>query len=171
MDVRLSRKELDILIKMCQGNWHGLSAAQALETARLRKKLERALRGISRSSAKSKGMVFQREIGRDIAGILGVDFGMGDEALVSSRLSGQHGTDIILRGRAREMFPFDVECKALAASLPYSAWEQAKENSGSSDDRDPLLIYRKTGGDTLAVLAWEVFKGYLGELYEARCLF
>ena len=37
----------------------------------------------------------------------------GDECLIQSRGMGQQGTDVVLYGKARKLFPYGIECKTV----------------------------------------------------------
>jgi len=58
---------------------------------------------------KAKGRKFQQEIAKRISGILGIP--VEKDGDIESRPMGQSGPDVILRGEAKELFPFVVETK------------------------------------------------------------
>jgi hypothetical protein len=119
-------------------------------------KLDRSQRRITYASAKAKGREFQYFIGRKIAALLGVEFGTGDEALVSSRPMGQHGTDIILRGKANDNFPFAVECKATKDLRIVDAIKQAEANTPKG--KYAMVAFRQTGSDPVVIFSWDTFE-------------
>lgn len=61
------------------------------------------------SSAKAKGRKLQQWTARKIAEITKRPYGKDQE--VESREMGQSGVDVKLYAKAKEMFPFSVECK------------------------------------------------------------
>jgi hypothetical protein len=69
---------------------------------------------------------------------------------------GQHGCDVILRGEARDRFPWDVECKASKEIRIADAVKQAESNAG--EGRYPVVVYRQTGSDPVVVMSWDVFE-------------
>lgn len=119
---------------------------------KLIKKLERAEKRITTSSAKAKGRSLQYWVCERIAEIFGVEFNQSnDNCLIHSREMGQHGTDIILRGEIYKKFPFDIECKN-CENLSIVDWvNQARANK--KDDRDWLVVFKKKAiGSTPLIL-------------------
>jgi hypothetical protein len=71
---------------------------------------------------------------------------------------GQHGTDIVLRGKVFDDFPFDIECKS-CESLSIPEWvRQARANK--KENRDWLLVFKKQtiGHEPLVVMEWNTFE-------------
>lgn len=129
----------------------------------LSKKLRRSMETIKPRSAKNKGLSFQKRIASFIGGLIGIDASQDDDSLIQSRLSGQNGTDIILRGEAKDRFPFSVECKNCdRINLP--EWvEQARQNSGKGS---PWLLFihsRPAGQEDLVVMESETFRSIFTE--------
>lgn len=62
---------------------------------------------------------------------------------------GQHGEDIQLSERAREMLPWSIECKNVERLNFWEAFEQAKANCGS---HTPVVIAKRNQKDILCVL-------------------
>jgi len=97
---------------------------------------------ISVTSAKAKGRNLQKWAAQKIADLTGFEFKEEDDALISSRPMGQHGTDVILRGEALKSFPFSIECKSSQQwSLP-AAIKQSKQNTKKNTDW-MLILKRK----------------------------
>ena len=92
------------------------------------------------SSAKGKGLEFQRSIAKDVAEFIGCTYGSDDEAEVFSRPSGHKGVDIGLRGKARHRFPFAIECKAGRSFSFKDSMQQAVANTGKGEL--PLVVHR-----------------------------
>ena len=117
-------------------------------------KLERSLKTIKVRSAKAKGMSFQKDMAEVISGLTGIP--VEKDGLIESRGSGQHGTDIILRGEARELFPYSPECKNQENLNLLDAISQAKENELPNTD---WLIFhrRKTLKEDVVILGLDAF--------------
>ena len=105
----------------------------------LAKKMEH--RKIKVSSAKGKGMSFQRKVCEMLSELICIPYTKDDNSLISPRTSGCNGTDIILRGEARKKFPFACECKASENLSLVSAIEQAKANV--SDEEGYIIFHKK----------------------------
>jgi hypothetical protein len=93
------------------------------------------------SSAKAKGRALQKLICRKISDLLDIEWGPEDDKLIQSRPMGQSGTDVILRGEARDRFKFDIECKSTQQwNLPATI-KQAKSNTGKG--RQWLVVLKR----------------------------
>ena len=68
---------------------------------------------------------------------------------VESRSMGAGGEDIMLSAKARNMFPYSVECKNQESLNVWKAFEQAECNSGVYQ---PLLIIKRNRKEPLAVV-------------------
>ena len=68
---------------------------------------------------------------------------------VESRSMGAGGEDIMLSTKARNMFPYSVECKNQESLNVWKAFEQAEHNSGVYQ---PLLIIKRNRKEPLAVV-------------------
>jgi hypothetical protein len=102
------------------------------------------------SSAKAKGRNLQKWTCEKVAKVLDLPYGYEDDRLIQPRLMGQSGTDVVLRGEAREHFPFDIECKATEKINLYADIEQAKKNT--LNDRIWLLVHKKSRQDPIVVM-------------------
>lgn len=96
---------------------------------------------IKTSSAKSKGRNLQKWACKEISKVTNISWGYEDDKLIQPRLMGQSGVDVVLRGRAEFLFPFDVECKSCEAWSVPSFIRQAKKNK--KKNRDWLLILKR----------------------------
>ena len=105
------------------------------------------------SSRKAKGRNLQQWVCKRISDILGIPWGAEDDKEIQSRPMGQSGTDVILRGKARELFEFDVECKSQETWKMNEFIEQAKSNSS----RNWLLVLKKKNKKPVVVLDASVF--------------
>lgn len=63
---------------------------------------------------------------------------------------GAQGVDVQLSEAARNVFPFDTECKSRASIAVYPYFQQAAENT--SEGRKPLLVIKQNHSEPLAVL-------------------
>lgn len=108
----------------------------------LAKKVDRIKKGITRRSAKQKGMHFQVVVCEWIAKLIGIPFLRGrDESLISARSSGCNGTDVILRGDAKKRFPFAVEVKCQEKLALVDAVLQSMGNK--EEGVDWLIVHRQ----------------------------
>ncbi len=100
------------------------------------------------ASRKGKGREFQQAIRKDLIATLSIE-----EGDILSTAMGQGGCDLYLSPAAREKFPFGVEAKRQERiSLP-EWWEQCEENA-RKEGLTPLLVFRRSREDALAVLRW-----------------
>lgn len=113
------------------------------------------------ASAKAKGRRLQQEIAQKIADITKCIYGKDED--IESRPMGQAGTDVILRGKAKELFPFAVECKACESWSIHSWIDQSKKNKGKFDTW--LLFARRSREKTVVVMDadkfFELYQDYL----------
>jgi hypothetical protein len=136
-------------------------------THALHKKLEKAGKRITTSSARGKGMSFQKWVCTKLSDLLGETYIPGDdESAIASRNSGGNGTDIILRGGARKKFPFSVECKAQESMSLVDAIKQAETNE-TPTMRWMLVHKRKALTSPVVIMAWDVFAELYGRVLKA----
>jgi hypothetical protein len=109
------------------------------------------------SSYKAKGRRLQQWICKQISEITGIDYDQhNDQSLIHSREMGQTGTDIILRGRAQQLFPFSVECKNTESLSLYSAIDQAKSNA--TDKTAWMVVHKKNNSEPIVIMSWQTFQ-------------
>lgn len=124
---------------------------------KLLKQCERAGKPIKTSSAKSKGRDLQQWVCREISEMVSIPYNQGDDdCLIHSREMGQSGTDIVLRGKAKERFKYSVECKNTESLSLYQAIEQCIANT--LPGQDWLIVHKKKGSEPIVVLDWEAFR-------------
>ena len=117
---------------------------------------------ISVQSAKAKGRKLQQWVADKISKL--TDIPWGKDELIASREMGQSGTDIRLIGKAKQLFPFSVECKWQETwSIP-SFIKQAKANQ--QKDTDWLLFCKRNSEDPIVVLDAAVFFKLLKRINE-----
>jgi hypothetical protein len=119
-------------------------------------KLSRSQQRITVSSAKEKGRNLQYWVCTRISELLGIPYVQQDDScLIHSREMGQRGTDIALRGEARDRFPFDIEAKATKQFRIVDAVKQAEANTAAG--RYGMVVHRPTGQQPVVVFSWDTF--------------
>lgn len=105
------------------------------------------------ASRKAKGRRLQQWVCEAISKLTGIPWGPDCE--IASREMGQNGVDVRLIGRAKELFPYSVECKNTEAwSVP--AWiEQARKNT--MDGTDWLIVAGRNHFKPVVIIDAEVF--------------
>lgn len=152
-ELRFNKDERKYLIK-CINNYAG----NTKESKKLINRIEKSMKPIKVSSAKSKGRSLQYWVCERLAKMFNVDFMQSDDnCLIHSREMGQHGTDVITRGFVYDAFKYDIECKA-QENLSLGDWiNQAKANK--KIERDWLLIIKKQSmGEPFVVMDWDAFE-------------
>ena len=105
------------------------------------------------SSAKAKGRRFQQWVALQISKVTGIP--VGKDGDIESRPMGQSGSDIIIRGEAKRLFPYGVECKNQETLSIWKSLLQAEEYG------KPLLFFtRNRTPKYVALRAEEFFKLY-----------
>jgi len=72
---------------------------------------------------------------------------------VRNTSSGAQGEDVQLSPAARELIPFQIECKNLARIAVYKFYEQAKTHG----EHEPLVFIKQNRSDPLVILDARVF--------------
>jgi len=115
---------------------------------------------ISVAAAKAKGRNLQNEICQRIAKIVCIPW--GKDADIEGRPMGQSGVDVCLRGRAKQLFPYSIECK-YQEKWSILAWiKQAIANK--EEGTDWLLFFRKNHSDTYVTMEANTFFSIYNEL-------
>jgi len=149
MTVTINKDESELLLQVLRSFECNTGNSKDEKTAdKLIKRIERAKTPIKPRSAKNKGLEWQKEICQVIADITGEEFDQSkDDCNIHSRESGLSGTDIILRGAAKEKFPYSVECKnCKSISLPM--WISQAESNCDNDNwilfiKSPVITAKK----------------------------
>lgn len=156
--ILLDEKEQELLLACLTNQAPGFTAGEKAMAERIEKRFKRSQTRIAVSSAKSKGREFQKAIATKISELIKMPYDQADDdCLIHSREMGQHGVDIVLRGKAGKLFPFSVECKnSEQLSLP----EFIRQASANSTAERPwlLAIKNKRIPDPIVVLDWETFE-------------
>ncbi len=100
-------------------------------------------------SAKAKGRNLQKWV-RDK--ILATFPGLEQDDVRSTSM-GAGGEDVQLSPAARELFPYQVECKSLAKVAVYNYYEQAKEHGY----HQPVVFVKQNGARPLAIIDADYF--------------
>jgi len=112
------------------------------------------------SSCKAKGRRFQQWVASKIGELLNIE--VVKDGDIESRPMGQSGSDIILRGSAKELFPFGVECKCVENLSIWKALEQANEYG------EPLLFFTRNRTSKYVCLKADKFFELYSELLNYR---
>jgi hypothetical protein len=117
---------------------------------------------ISVASRKAKGRRLQKEIAEYISKTINIPAQKDGD--IESRPMGQAGRDVILRGKAKEMFIFHgIECKARESLNIWQALAQAEEHGGK-----PIVFFKRNRSETYAVVKvddfFELYKLALKEI-------
>ena len=95
-------------------------------------------------SAKAKGRVLQQWV-RDLL-VESLEIHPED---IESRSMGAGGEDLIMSRAARKSFPYSVECKNQEKLNIWSAYDQAKENSGKYT---PIVVLKRNNVKPLVLI-------------------
>lgn len=147
--VGLDTKEIKDLLDALGDKSEGLPAAR---------KLLNSLKTIKTSSAKAKGRKLQQDVCRMVSRITGVPYTQGEDGLIESRGMGQSGVDVSLRGVAKELFPYAVECKAQENLNLMESILQAKANCSEGYSSWLLIHDRKKLDEPVVVMPISEFE-------------
>lgn len=100
-------------------------------------------------SAKNKGKRLQNEVAKIIREVFKLP-----ESDVKSTTMGEGGRDIQLSQKAKDIFPFSVECKSLQRMAVYRLWEQSVANAG---ELIPLLVIKEDRSKPLVCMELNTF--------------
>ena len=79
---------------------------------------------------------------------------------IKTAIMGESGEDIILSPTAKDFIPYSFECKNQER---LNIWESLNQAEGNSDDRVPVLIFKRNRTKTYAALELESFLELIGE--------
>lgn len=147
-------KQILFLFNLVEEECNGLTENQK----KIKRKLERALKPITVSSRKAKGRGLQKWICYKIANMLRIKYCQGDDdCIIHSREMGQSGKDIILRGLAKELIPFAIECKNSEKLNLTASINQAKANT--DENTSWLVVYKKKSlKNPIVIMDWFDFE-------------
>lgn len=153
--LNLNKEELELLNDMV--SYFAVHSHCTEREDKLRRKIKKAGKTIKISSAKGKGRELQKKVCRDISEAIGIPYDQqDDECLIHSREMGQSGVDVILRGEAKGLFPYSIECKSAEAFSLNAAKGQAEDNQ--AEGTDWMIVHkRKVWKVPVVILDWRVF--------------
>jgi hypothetical protein len=157
--LELNTKEKELLVSICckAVACSTISPKEKEAIVKLKDKTLRSMGKIKPRSAKNKGASWQKEVCEIISEITGIPFNnTDDDCNIHSRTMGSNGTDVVLTGKARKLFPIGIECKnSNKISLP--DWiKQAKANAIKGNYA--LFIKSKLLEDCVVCLPVSLFK-------------
>lgn len=118
---------------------------------------------ISVASRKAKGRRLQKEIADCISKITNIPAQKDGD--IEPRPMGQTGRDVILRGKAKEMFSFHgIECKCQESLNIWQALAQAEEHGGK-----PIVFFKRNRSETYVAMKAEDFFELYEELLKEKC--
>lgn len=134
--LNLNKSEKEKIIKLLQKD------EDTKANRNLIKRIENSMKTIKPRSAKNKGLDWQKEVCDFVSRVTGIPYDQkNDNCDIHSRESGLNGTDVILRGKAKEAFPFSIECKNCKnISLP----EWTRQAESNCDQLDNWLLFVKS---------------------------
>jgi hypothetical protein len=100
-------------------------------------------------SRKGKARALQNAVAEDIRAQF-ISLGSAD---IRPAIMGSSGMDIQLSTRAREQFPYAVECKNQEALNIWDALRQCEANA-EKECLLPVLVFKRARTDTYAVVRW-----------------
>jgi hypothetical protein len=160
MNLNLNGKEIDMIIDALGKNSECFvnCKKEILKIDKILKKMHRALKPTKTSSRKAKGRSLQQWVCKAISRMIGIPYDQQDDNCeIHSREMGQSGVDIVLRGEARKLFKFDIECKNTEKLNLYNTIEQAKANN-LLEERKWLVVHKKNRTDPIVIMDWNVFE-------------
>ena len=113
---------------------------------------------VKTQSAKAKGRRLQQWCRDQIL----ETFNVLKESDVRSISMGASGTDVQLSTKAKELFPFSIECKNTERVRIWDSFDQAEANC--EDNTEPLLVIKRNGSAPLAVVDAEWLFENVGKL-------
>jgi hypothetical protein len=106
---------------------------------------------ISVAARKAKGRRLQKQIAECISKITNIPAQKDGD--IESRPMGQSGRDVILRGKAKEMFIFHgIECKNRETLNIWQSLAQAEEHGGK-----PIVFFKRNRSETYVAMKADDF--------------
>ncbi len=99
------------------------------------------------SSAKAKGRNLQNAVRDLIVAVLPDEL----KCQARSAIMGETGADVKLVGKARDAFPYAVECKNQERLNLWASWDQTMDNA-KKEKLSPALFVKKNRTEILVVL-------------------
>ena len=79
---------------------------------------------------------------------------------IKGAVMGESGEDIKLSPAAKDLIPYSFECKNQER---LNIWESLNQADGNSDDRTPVLIFKRNRTKTYAAIDLDAFLKLIGE--------
>lgn len=108
---------------------------------------------VAKSTATKKEKARRHQTG--VAERIRAALSLPDEDVVP-RPMGSPGIDIMLSDRAREQFPYGIECKRVETLSIPSWWKQCEKNA-EDEGLKPMLIFRKNREPNMVVMRFDDF--------------
>ena len=108
---------------------------------------------ITIKSRKAKARRLQNWVAQQVSDIL--DIPWGKDELIQGREMGQQGVDLKLYGKAKEFFPYSVECKSVEKYSIHKWMEQAENNL--LENTNWLLFCKRNKEQPIVILDAKVF--------------
>lgn len=105
----------------------------------------------STASCKNKARLHQQSVAKSIQDALNLP-----AEDVVSRPMGSQGLDIMMSERARNLFPYGIECKRTEKLSIPQWWEQCEANA-KSEGLKPMLVYRRSREPLMVVMRFRDF--------------
>ena len=163
-DINLDKKEKALLKECLENEINSMKASlfgQDMELTTERDKREKNIQKLIKKITRSETPL---KVCERIASLFNIKFDQNDDDCpVHSREMGQHGTDVITRGKVKKLFPFSVECKC-CENLQIPQWiEQARSNV--EKNKSWLLVVKKKsiGQKPVVIMEWESFEELMKE--------
>jgi len=113
-------------------------------------------------SAKNKGVRLQNMVKSELEAVF-EELRDGD---VKPAIMGESGVDIVLSPYARDIIPFDIECKNTEKLNVWAMMKQAEENAG--EGRIPLGVFKRNYSKVYACLDLEELFAIMRELTDLK---
>ena len=118
-------------------------------------------RKMKTSSKKAKGRLLQNKVVTKVLNMMNKYYNIGEDQ-IRPAIMGESGVDVKLTRKAREVFPFSIECKNQEKLSIWSALKQAENNT--IEGTYPMLVFKKNRSDIYCVLKFDDFlKIYFGD--------
>lgn len=113
------------------------------------------------SSAKAKGRRLQDHVAERLSSrvyaseedITVIEFFEPREGDIKPAIMGESGVDIKLSPAAKDVIPFDIECKNTEKASVWQWIKQAEENAGKG--RIPLTVFKRNRSDVYAIIKFD----------------
>ena len=117
-------------------------------------------------SAKNKGLRLQKWVAEKISDLTGIK--IVEDGDIQSRQASQSGADVIIRGKATDLWPFGgPECKNVERLNLYKSIDQAKQYE--SKGKPWILFHKKNNNKPIVIMDAEEFFKFLERYIKDGC--